>query len=183
MLDTFQVILWSITYVLIIVAAILSRKEEKVSMPFVAGVLNFSWEICAVLHSRGLWGHVIWLSLDIAIVLSSFLFIQSRRNKIMYVVAILLSTVLFRFAFTLQHGMLFSSFIIGLIMAVWYLIDRKKLSSKLKVPIAFTKLLGDLFAGIYYAPESVFIGVLAVLAFYCNIAYLYLCIEETGSEE
>ena len=59
-------------------------------------------------------------------------------------------------------------------------IPRKKLSPKLKIPIAFTKLLGDLFAGVAYAPESIFVAILAVLVFYCNIAYLCLCIGEIG---
>jgi len=178
MFDTFQVILWSITYVLIIVSAMLSRKEHKISMPFVAGVLNFSWEICALLHSRGHWGHVLWLSLDVAVILSSFLFIQSSRKRILYAVSILFSIVLLRLVFSLQGGMLISVFIIDFIMAIWYLVDRKRLSPKLKIPIAFTKLLGDLFAGIAYAPESIFVGILAILVFYCNIAYLCLCIEE-----
>jgi len=98
----------------------------------------------------------------------------------LYAISILISTALLQYIFTIQSGMLISAFVIDLIMAVCYLVDRKKLSSKLKIPIAFTRLLGDLFAGVFYAPESIFIVIVAVIVFFCNLSYLYLCIEETG---
>jgi len=180
MLDSFQTVLWSITYALIIVAGILSRKDKKVSMPYASGVLSFSWEICAIWGSGGFWGHVAWLALDIAIVFIGFRYLQASRSRVLYAISILISTALLQYIFTIQSGMLISAFVIDLIMAVCYLVDRKKLSSKLKIPIAFTRLLGDLFAGVFYAPESIFIVIVAVIVFFCNLSYLYLCIEETG---
>ena len=43
-----------------------------------------------------------------------------------------------------------SGFAIDLIMAVMFLVDRKRLPPELKVPIALFKLIGDLCGGIYY---------------------------------
>ena len=80
-------------------------------------------------------------------------------------------------------GMLISVFVIDLIMAINFLIQRKKLSPKMKTPIAITKLLGDTFAGLYYAPQSNLIGIIACVVFMCNICYLYLCLEESGLPE
>lgn len=79
--------------------------------------------------------------------------------------------------------MLYSVFAIDLIMAIWFLVDRKTLSSKLKVPIAVTKLLGDMCAGFYYSEQSTLAGVIAVIVFVCNMYYLYLCLEERDASQ
>ena len=84
MLDTLQIIFWSITYVLIIIAGIQSRNIRKVSMPYGAAIQNFTWEICALIISHGFWGHIVWLSLDIAIIILGFLFASSKRHRIVY---------------------------------------------------------------------------------------------------
>lgn len=179
MLDTLQIIFWSVTYVLIIIAGSQSRKIRKNSMPYIAGVLIFAWEICALYNSKGFWGHIMWFSLDLAIVYFSFKYIKTKKSKIIYTLSIFISTILLMYIFTLSYGMLFSSFIIDFIMAVCFLADRERLSPKLKVPIAVTKLLGDTFAGLYYAPESVLVAILSGVVFLCNILYLYLCVKET----
>ena len=67
MLDNLQIIFWSVTYVLIIAAGWRSRARKQVSMPYVAGVLNFGWELCALQQSQGFWGHILWLGLDVVI--------------------------------------------------------------------------------------------------------------------
>lgn len=178
MFDIVQIICWSITYVLIIVAGIIGYKDRKVSMPYVAGILNFSWELCALLESKGFWGHTLWLLLDVGIVLLSFRCIQEKKKRVLYVVSVILAFVTLKCIFLMQLGMLFSVFVIDLIMAAYFLIERKKLSGRLKIPIAFMKLLGDIFAGVYYAPTSKLVGILALLVFFCNTAYLCLCIGE-----
>jgi len=178
MLDTLQIVFWSITYVLIIIAGSQSKILRKVSMPYIAGILNFSWEIRALYNSNGFWGHIMWLTLDLAIVYFSFKYIPTNKGQYIYTLSIIISTFLLLYIFTLSNGMLFSVFIIDFIMAICFLVDRKKLSPKLKVPIAVTKLIGDTFAGLYYAPQSIFIAGLAGLVLFCNMAYLYLCIWE-----
>jgi len=178
MFDIVQIICWSITYVLIIIAGIMGFRDKKVSMPYVAGILNFSWEICAFWGSGGFWGHSLWLFLDVGIVILSVRCIKENKGKLLYAVAVLVSFVVLKFVFSMQSGMLFSVFVIDLIMAVFFLIEREKLSGRIKIPIAFMKLLGDIFAGVYYAPQSKFVAVLALLVFFCNTSYLYLCIGE-----
>lgn len=178
MFDITQIICWSITYVLIIVAGIMGYKDRKVSMPYVAGILNFSWEICALLESNGFWGHTLWLLLDVGIVLLSFRCIREKKKRILYAVSVICVFVALKYIFSMQLGMLFSVFVIDLIMAIYFLLERKKLSGKLKISIAFMKLLGDIFAGVYYAQASYFVGIIALLVFFLNTSYLYLCIGE-----
>lgn len=178
MLDTLQVIFWSITYVLIILAGFQSRSIRKVSMPYVAGVLNFSWEICALYHSGGMWSHILWLSLDAGIVYFNFVFLSTGIQRTRYAVAILICSLLLFYIFAFPMGMLISVFVIDLIMAAVYLLERNNLSPRLKVPIAVTKLIGDTFAALFYAPSSAFVAFLAVIVFLCNCVYLYLCAKE-----
>lgn len=179
MLDTLQIVLWSVTYVLVIIAGFQSRKIKRVSMPYLAGILNFAWEICALLNSRGFWGHALWITLDIFIVFLGICFAKSNKHRVQYILSITAFTLILMYIFTNPAGMLFSVFVIDLVMAISFLADRKKLSPKLKVPIAVTKLLGDAFAGLYYAPQSNLVGIIAGIVFMCNVCYLYLCIEET----
>jgi len=100
-----------------------------------------------------------------------------------FLILMLIGMLFTRHVFTMQNGMLYSSFAGDFIMAVCFLTDRKKLSGKLKVSIAVTKLLGDLFAGMCYGPEGAFITILAGLVLLCNIAYLYLCMDESFAAE
>ena len=70
MFDTLQIILWSITYLLIIMDSI--REHKSPGIPTVAVVLNFSWEIAAVIHQildygTLFWGNTAWLLLDAVI--------------------------------------------------------------------------------------------------------------------
>lgn len=178
MLDTMQIIFWTITYLLIIIAGYQNRETRTISMPYVAGVLNFGWEACALQQSQGFWGHILWFALDCAIVYFGFNYLKSTKHRIAYIASIYFVTFVFSYVFTLPNGMMLSSFAIDLIMAVWFLLDRRKLSSQLKVSIAVTKLIGDAFAGLFYASMSAIVEVLAVMVFVCNSCYLYLCIRE-----
>lgn len=180
MLDAVQIIFWSMAYLLIIIAGVLGCREKTASMPYTAGVMIFSWEICAMIISRGFWGHLLWLLLDVGIVLINLRCIRLWKNKILYAASILACTGLIKVIFSLPDGMLYSSFIIDFIMAVYFLVDRKRLSGRLKIPIAFIKMLGDTCAGLYYGPDSELVGVVSILVFFINSAYLYLCIEEIG---
>ena len=63
-------------------------------------------------------------------------------------------------------------------MAAAFLLDRKKLTPRLKIPIAVFKLLGDACAGLYYGPHSMIVCILAILVALCNVVYLGLCISE-----
>jgi len=178
MLDTLQVLFWSITYVLIIIAGFRSWKIKKPSIPYLAVICNFAWESCALISSRGLWAHVAWFSLDLIIVILGFCFINSLKKKIVYISSLIVGVILLHFIFMLPNGMLYSSFAIDLMMAVDFLVSRSRLSPELKEAIAMFKLLGDTCAGLYYAPQSLFIAIIACIVFVCNCYYLYLCVKE-----
>ena len=178
MLDNLQIIFWSITYILIIIAGWRSRSKKMNSMPYAAGILNFGWELCALQESQGFWGHILWLGLDAVIFTIGFFFLQSRKQKGLYIIFTYFVTAGLWFLFVRYNGMLFSVFAIDLIMAVLFLVDRKRLSHELKIPIAVCKLTGDTFAGIFYAPESRVVAVMAIMVFVCNVIYLVLCCRE-----
>ena len=69
-------------------------------------------------------------------------------------------------------------FVIDLIMAIVFLVQIKQISPYLKIPVAATKLIGDLFAGLFYFKVLKLVAVIAVIVFLCNLAYLVLCIIE-----
>jgi len=185
MLDNLQIIFWSVTYVLIIAAGWRSRARKQVSMPYVAGVLNFGWELCALQQSQGFWGHILWLGLDVVIYSIGFLFLDAEKRWQIYLYIILTYAVTAGcwFLFVLPDGMLISVFVIDLIMAAMFLVDRKRLSPELKVPIAGFKLVGDAFAGACYGAGEPVVAVLATLVFLCNVWYLWLCCRERYSSE
>lgn len=178
MLDTVQIIFWSVTYVLIIVAGFCEYKDKKVAMPYFPGMLNFSWEICALLYSRGFWGHIIWCALDCVIVFLAIHSISNKKDKKKYLGMICVFVIVLILIFQLDKGMLISAFLIDLIMAVWFLRYCLDLSSKCKVSIAITKLIGDTAAGIFYAPNSIIVAVIAIIVFICNVIYLIKCMKE-----
>ena len=180
MLDDLQVAFWSITYILIICAGFKSQKFTLVSMPYVAGVLNFGWETIALFCvSKGnVWGHIFWFGLDLVIVYISYKFLNSDNQRKIYIASIFAMTIILFFIFKIEGGMLYSVFAIDLIMAVCYLVWRKQMSPHFKIPVAITKLIGDLFAGIFYAKESKFVAIVAVAVFLCNVSYLIFCIVE-----
>ncbi len=179
MLDYLQVIFWSVTYILIIIAGFKSQRLKMVSMPYMAGVLNFAWEAIALKNSAGNdLGHILWFSLDVVIVYISYKYLDDKKMKIIYVGMICAFIVLLNYIFEISDGMLISVFVIDIIMAVVYLLRIKKISPYLKIHIAVTKLIGDTFAGLFYAEEMKLIAVIALLVFVCNTVYLILCIIE-----
>lgn len=183
MLDNLQIIFWSITYVLILISGGRSRQERKIAIPYIAGVLNFAWEACALQEYQGFWGHLLWMGLDFGIIYFGFIYLSSARKRVFYISSIYIAILIFAYIFTLPEGMLLSVFAIDLIMAVVFLVDRKKLSRKCKLPIAVTKLIGDAFAGMFYAPQSVYVACMAMLVFCCNLVYTYLCWREMAGKE
>lgn len=176
--DILTIIFWTITYLFIVYAGFRSRSIKQVSMPYIAGILNIAWEICALFWISGFWGYILWLSIDFFIVYFSVRFLDSKIKKIAYIASIVFFTVFNFIIFDkFEKGFAYSVYIIDLIMAVCYLIDRKKLSPIFKIPIAITKLLGDFFAGFVFKHYT-FTVVIAVIVFVCNVIYLFLCIKD-----
>ncbi len=166
--------MWSATYMLIIISSFLSTKERKVSMPFIAGALNFSWELNALIRTWS-WMHFLWTGLDIVILAFAFVYIGALKKRLLYAAFLLLSLITLYFVFELDNGML-ASFVIDIEMAIMYVCRYRHLSRKLQIPIAATKLLGDLAAGIFYCKYSGFVIAAAVIVFLLNAFYLDLVI-------
>lgn len=180
MFDILQVVCWSITYILIILAGLenLQLGKMKMSIPCLAVILNLSWEFCALSLSDGYWGHVLWFGLDIIIFFINYIFLERKKDKIIYTGMCVCSAAILFGIFQLSQGMLLSCFVIDLIMAASFLFSQKFLSVKLKLPIAVMKLLGDAFAGAYYCSASVMVAVIAALVLIINSIYLYKCLKE-----
>jgi len=170
---------WSIAYILIVIAGFFSRKVRKVSMPYIASVLNAAWEIAATIYTHGNPGFIIWFIIDVFILFWGFIFSPSVKKKIIYCASVLLSTCILLVAFEKSTtAFLFTVYLIDVIMAFEFLVKRTKLSSKFKIAIAVTKLLGDLFAGLTFSYMYDFVIVFATVSFVCNCIYLIACIKE-----
>lgn len=77
--DDLQAVLWSVTYIFIIVYTI---KFKEMGIPLIALVSNFAWETIALLRTTIVDGktnvtHIVWISLDLLIVLSSYIFVPA----------------------------------------------------------------------------------------------------------
>lgn len=71
--DTLQVAFWSLTYITIIACGVKHPEEHKPMMPYIAGGLNLSWELNALLLYHH-YAHIIWSGLDVVI------FVLNCRN-------------------------------------------------------------------------------------------------------
>ncbi|MBQ3561710.1 MAG: hypothetical protein IJA06_07860 [Oscillospiraceae bacterium] len=170
------VIFWSCTYIFIVVAGFLGRKERKVSMPYIAGVLNAAWEIAATIYTEGNPGFIIWFFIDIFIIFWGLYFLSSLKKKILYCGSIVLMTIIFLFFFKqYESAFLFTVYLIDVVMAIEFIVSYNNLSKYFKVTIAVTKLLGDLFAGLTFSYAYTFVIFFAIISFICNCVYLFLC--------
>ena len=79
--------------------------------------------------------------------------------------------------------MLISVFVIDVIMAIAYVIEFNRMSPILKIPIAITKLFGDLFAGLYYGIDRPIIGIMAIAVLILNFIYLIMSLKEWYKKE
>ena len=182
MLNIIQVLLWAVTYLLIIIAGFQSRHARLVAIPHLAVLQNFAWEACAMLHSGIEWSFLLWLSLDLVILLLGLRSIRSGARRLLYLAGLAVWTAVFLLCSSLPNGMVISCFVIDLLMAVYFLLDRRRLSPHFKRSIAVTKLLGDTFAGLFYARFSDLVAILALFAFICNVSYLLLCVKDAMQE-
>ena len=177
-LDTLQILLWSITYILIIIASFKNFAQRTISIPIVACILNFSWELVALINSEGFWAHIVWAGLDVLIIYFALRSFGKARDKIIFLLSLVLLIVILFVVFSYSKGMLISVFVIDIIMAFVYVVDFKKMTPTLKIPIAIAKLFGDLFAGIYYGMDRPLIAAIAIGVLVLNFIYLLLSVKE-----
>ena len=188
--DILQAIFWSATYCLLIAY---SLKNKNHSIPLTAVCLNFAWETVALATSIlnhvafvVLAIHIAWFSLDLIMVFL-FLFFEDKHSntlsaKLLFLSSYLICIVALILLFDNSY-MLLSSFVIDLIMAVAFVcfLFKQKLSSFLHVfLIGSFKLLGDLFAWLFYFDNQL-IPIIGCLVLIFNIAYLVLLVLKTKS--
>ncbi len=167
---------WSITYLLIVIFSIKYHKSKRIYMPLISGAMNFGWEIHALIMSNGYWMHVIWLLLDVVIISYNFYALQGWKKRVLYSIftGLCIVALFFVFRATLFNGMLISSFVIDIIMAVEYLVFVKKISANGRVLIGFFRLLGDLFAWLGNKDYYVFVFVAGLIVIAVNLTYVFL---------
>lgn len=178
--DLLQALFWSATYVLIIIFNI---KYRSLGIPPIAMATNFAWETTALIR-YGSVIHIAWFSLDLIIIITYFMLCKPvyLRHKfylpILYVVELTVFYVVFE-----AGGMLLSSFVIDCTMAIEYLIyiyiytadERQPTQAPLLlIALCSTKLIGDLFAWIYYQEFSKTVFVIGILVFSLNSSCLWI---------
>ena len=179
--DLLQALFWSATYVLIIIFNI---KYRSLGIPPIAMATNFAWETTALVR-YGSVIHIAWFSLDLIIIITYFMLCKPvyLRHKlylpILYVVEMAAFYAIFE-----AGGMLLSSFVIDCTMAIEYLIyiyiyntadERQPTQAPLLlIALCSTKLIGDLFAWIYYREFSKTVFVIGILVFSLNSSCLWI---------
>ena len=177
--DLLQALFWSATYVLIIIFNI---KYRSLGIPPIAMATNFAWETTALIR-YGSAIHIAWFSLDLIIIITYFMLCKPvyLRQKlylpILYVVEMAAFYAIFE-----AGGMLLSSFVIDCTMAIEYLIyiyntadERQPTQAPLLlIALCSTKLIGDLFAWIYYQEFSKTVFVIGILVFSLNSFCLWI---------
>ena len=179
MLNTLLVIFWALTYISIVFCSIKFRQERAFFMPLIAGALNFSWEIHALITSGGYWGHIVWLALDCIILAYNIYCLSQPKKQLLYSSFVIICTgILYGiFSITTMDGMLISSFVIDIIMAVEYVLVIKHISSRGRLLIGVLRLLGDMFAwlcNMHHSSAVLFIGILVLIT---NLFYCSYCLE------
>lgn len=169
---------WALTYFLICISGFLSIKIKKPAMPYVAGVLNYAWEVNALVVMHGLWVYTLWFGLDLFVVIFGIYFLDSIKKKGIYLVSIIISTIFLKIIFSFEHGMVFTVFLIDLIMAASYLVRFKSLSPYLKKEIAISRFLGDFFAGFAGIRYSPYYAIFFVIICILNGIYIRKCFLE-----
>ncbi len=147
-------------------------------MPYIVGVLNFACEISAFFWTSGFWGYLAWSVLDLFVVFFGAWFLNSNLKRACYLGSIALCTVVF-FLISTQSSYFFViiAFMIDLCMAILYLVEFNKISPKLRITIATTRLIGSLFSAFVFE-EYVVSGIMALITFVINLIYLYCCIKK-----
>ena len=180
--DLLTVFFWAITYILICISAFKSIKTKKIAIPYLASVINIAWEVNALIAKQGLWIYIIWFVLDLIIVGFSIYFLDSHKKRIVYILSIIICTILLKYIFSINQGMMFSVYILDIIMDVWYITAFNSLSKILKKEISITKFLGDFFAGIVAIKYSKSYILFPIIINIINLIYIWKCFSNNSDK-
>ena len=174
--DILQALFWALTYVLIIFVGIRYHKEFLPSMPLFSCLLNFSWEIIALVYCFPVWIHILWTGLDIIIFILNiqYLFKLKPLYGILYAAGLIVLLFGLSYVFVLERGMVISCFIIDLLMAIDYIVNIRRLSTHFRTTIGITKLIGDCFAWLAYKDVSIYITIIGIAVLIINIMYVVI---------
>lgn len=178
MADTAMALFWSLAYACMVVYSFIYRKEKKPFMPLIAGTLSFGWEVQAFITSGGYWGHIAWLTLDCFILVYNLYILGSFKKRLSYAAVVVASIVGFYgvFSITFFDGMLISSFVIDIIIAVQYMCSIIHISPRGRTIIGIFRLLGDLFAW-FANKEPTVVFVIGAVVLLINLLYVAYCFE------
>lgn len=186
MFDILAGVFWSVTYILAIIHAI---KYKMHAIPIFCICSNLGWETVAVIQSLITFDHfspvilihIAWFSLDVIIIILSVVHESSWFENFSKKIAILsfyaFSIVAFLFIFQ-NDGMLISSFVIDLSMAVLFLpfaFRKEMVISPISIAIGIAKLVGDICAWICYRFDSA-VNIIGIIVMICNSAYVVILI-------
>lgn len=153
--------------------------------------INFSWETASVIFSS-MFGlgfsqanfiRFSWFFFDIFI-LAIFLYkFKKDPNNIKplypYLLLYCVLTILFFCCFKyLKHGMVISAFIIDGHMEMMFWKNKRKFDPSNRLLIGVFKILGDLFAGIFYCTLHYVAGLLAIVALTFDVLYIIYAVKE-----
>lgn len=177
-LDYLQATCWSVTYVFLIIYA---KSNKTYGIPLLPLLLNYSWEIDAIIVTLTtnrtlvpLLMHGSWFLLDTVIVILYFCYSSSIKSNIIFIIKFALTlslmTVIFKFGYAL-----ITSYVIDFIMSFAFLqfaLFRNVKKSWVSYGIAIFKLAGDLFAwlNLYGVNWATFV------VFGCNFTYLMILV-------
>ncbi len=196
-LDYTGAFFWSVAYIIATISGIKKRNERPLVFPLFAVLCNFSWETIAffinfdatnllsqpdffikfLLHNPI---RTAWWIFDLAIVFISFHHLKTKKTKQLYLLAFVISFIIFFVILQSPYGMLYSSFIIDLTMANGFIISRKRIHRYLKIHVAVAKLAGDICAWLCYrqGEDRLLIEIIGIIVLVLNISYLIYCIYE-----
>lgn len=177
--DAAIIIFWSLAYACMVIYSFIYRKEKKPFMPLIAGALNFGWKIHALITSGGNWGHIAWLTLDCFILVYNLYILGDFKKRLSYAAAVAACIIGLYGAFSITSfdGMLISSFVIDIIMAVEYVCTIKHISPRGRTIIGVFRLIGDLFAWLVNKGFSVIVFVIGAIVLLINLLYVAYCFE------
>ena len=181
-MDTMMIICWAMAYLLMVWNGELFSAKAHLMIPTLACAFNISWELVAMIYSHGNLGHIVWFFLDVGVFLLCLKYIYKKAKKaIIYTAVYIIVTILFvqiaYEVFKFRNGMLFSSFVINLIMSVMFVVFEKQISEKGKVSIAVLKMLGTMCATLSAGKGFVFLEIIGLVIFLVDLFYVALCME------
>ena len=189
--DYTEAFFWTLTYIVIAFTGFINKDDKRICIPIVTLWINFSWETASIIYSvnQGFdifdQGHFIrfsWFFFDLFILYIFFKksdFSKKIPCLVLYFSLFFILTPTFFYSFNnIEFGMPITAFIIDALMEIFFWFGRKKLDPSNRLQVGICKILGDLFAGIFFGPVHTVVVILACTAFFFDVLYIIFAIKE-----